>query len=144
MTRRKIVNSLLIVCITGVISCSKQKEASHESDSQSEGWAEMDEFHMIMAESFHPYMDSGNLEPSRKNAAAMEEMATEWAKASLPDKVDNDEMKRKLERLKTSAGHFNEIAATADEKILGDSLTKIHDLFHHIQESWYGEGAHDH
>jgi hypothetical protein len=36
------------------------------------------------------------------------------------------------------------MADTADEKILGDSLTKIHDLFHHIQESWYGAGAHDH
>lgn len=128
--------------LIGFLSCTQKKEAHHEHEEDVNEWAEMDEFHMMMAESFHPFMDSGNIEPAKQNAAAMEELAARWATSSLPEKVDNDEMKRKLNALKISTANFKTLVEQNDTTVLGDSLTRLHDLYHSIQESWYGSGEH--
>jgi hypothetical protein len=100
---------------------------------------------MIMAESFHPFIDSGNLVPAKANAAAMEDLASKWAEESLPAKVDNDHVKQLLIKLKQSTTNFNTMLPDAPDEVLGDSLTSLHNLFHGIQESWYkDEGDHDH
>ncbi|HEX5172144.1 MAG TPA: hypothetical protein VFW11_23370 [Cyclobacteriaceae bacterium] len=129
--------------LMGMIACSRKNETpKNEQSLGSDEWADMDSFHMIMAESFHPFSDSGNLQPAKEHAAAMEELAAHWASASLPDKVNNDDMKSRLNELKISTANFNTLVADSDDKVLGDSLTKIHDLFHHIMESWHGGGEH--
>ncbi len=139
MFRNNVLIFAILVSGVSFFSCSQKKEVHHDEEDLNE-WAEMDEFHMIMAESFHPFMDSGNVEPAIQNAAAMEELAAKWATSSLPGKVDNDEMKRKLNALKVSTANFKAVVEQSDNTTLGDSLTKLHDLYHSIQESWYGSG----
>jgi hypothetical protein len=99
---------------------------------------------MVMAETFHPYKDSANLEPARAKAGDLAASAEKWAAAKLPEKVDNDEMKGKLEALKNECAALVQTVTTSDEKAIGDQLTKVHDLFHDIQESWYGGKEADH
>lgn len=101
-------------------------------------WPQMDEFHMIMAESFHPYKDSSYLEPAKANASQLAKSAEKWANASLPDKVDNDETKTNLNKLKMDADSFVQIAQSGDSVKIGEALTALHDQFHKLQEAWYG------
>jgi hypothetical protein len=119
------------------VACSGKKESAAVANDE---WPEMDEFHMVMAESFHPYKDSANLEPAKANAAEMARVAEKWAGAALPEKVDNDETKASLAQLKTDAAAFTQIVQSGDTTKIGESLTSLHDLFHKLQESWYGEG----
>ena len=145
MNSRQLTNIVLFALTLLAFACaSKKEEASGEAADQKE-WKEMDEFHMIMAETFHPFKDSANLEPAKTRAGELATGADKWANATLPEKVNNDEMKTKLEQLKTETTSFLQIVSTNDEKAIGDELTKIHDLFHSIQEAWYGGGeGHEH
>jgi hypothetical protein len=129
------------------IACGAKKEGdhehSHEASSDDAEWKQMDEFHMVMAETFHPYKDSANLEPVKSRATELANSAESWSKAELPKKVDNDEMKGKLEALKTETATLASTVSNGDDKAIGDQLTKVHDLFHEIQEMWYGGEKHE-
>jgi hypothetical protein len=133
----------------------KKAEEGHDHDHQhdhhagdsaaasQEEWKAMDDFHMLMAESFHPYKDSANLAPAKEKAVELATAAETWANAPLPEKVRTDEMKAKLETLKTDAQAFAATAKTTNDKAIGEALTNLHDEFHAIQEMWYGgKGAH--
>jgi hypothetical protein len=131
-----------VVCAIG---CGK-KEDGHEhsadaasTETSSEEWKEMDSFHLIMAETFHPYKDSANLEPVKVHAEHLAMEAEKWASTTLPDKVNNDEVKSKLEKLKTDTrGLADKIKAGGSNEEIAAQLTAVHDLFHEIQEAWYG------
>ena len=130
-----------------VIACSgkKNEEGEHHqrSDAAEEEWSEMDDFHMAMAEAFHPYKDSANLEPAKTYADSLVASADRWSKAPLPEKFsEDDEIKFKLNQLKVDAATFADVAKTGNDKAIGESLTKLHDLFHEIQEAWYSNNEH--
>jgi hypothetical protein len=124
-----------------VIACSGKKES--ETAVRDE-WPEMDEFHMVMAEAFHPYKDSANLEPAKATAAEMARVAEKWANSTVPEKVNNEEVKANLAQLKTDAAAFTEIAASGDTTKIASSLTDLHNAFHKLQEAWYGAGKEGH
>lgn len=137
----------LLSFILVVAACSGKKEAAESTETASDEWPTMDEFHMIMAESFHPFKDSANLEPAKVNAAEMASIAEKWANMPLPEKVNTEETKANLAQLKTDATTFAQTVQTGDSTQIGQSLTNLHDLFHKIQEAWYGagkEGAEEH
>ncbi|NJM26278.1 MAG: hypothetical protein HC859_13095 [Bacteroidia bacterium] len=117
--------------------------AASETDAASEDWKQMDDFHMLMAESYHPYKDSANLEPAKTLAPEMATMAASWQSSTLPAKVDTEEMKNQLSDLKSETENLVALVASGDDTQIGASLTKVHDAFHKIQEGWYG-GAKDH
>ena len=128
--------------IIAVLACSGKKGSEDkEQAGQKEAvrsWEDMDAFHMIMAESYHPYKDSSNLEPAKKNAHDLVLSAEKWSSAPLPEKFkDDDEIEYKLKQLKSDALAFEEVVRTGDDKAIGESLTKLHDLFHQLQEAWY-------
>jgi hypothetical protein len=126
---------------------TKKEESTGQVAVNNDEWPEMDEFHMIMAESFHPYKDSANLDPARANAAEMANVAEKWVNAPLPERVNNDEVKASLEQLRTQAASFAQVVQTGDSTQISTSLTELHDLFHKLQEAWYSgakEEEHDH
>ena len=153
MNKKVILHLIVPVALTWAVACSgKKEESAHEHDhhenaaaqADHDEWAVMDEFHMVMAESFHPFKDSSNLEPAKAKAAEMATAAEKWANAPLPEKVNTDEVKEKLAKLKTETTAFAQTVKTGDAKTIGDDLTKLHDLFHELQEIWYGGGGHHH
>ena len=112
-------------------------EGEHTADDNT--WAEMDSYHMIMAESYHPLKDSANLAPARENAEALAVEAEKWASAKLPDRVNNDEMTTRLQNLKSSSRAFaDKVKSGATDEELSSALTALHDEFHHIMEAWAG------
>lgn len=128
-----------------LISCSQKKEETDETNETArEEWPAMDEFHVIMAEAFHPFMDSANLEPAIKMAAQIASGAEKWLNEPLPEKINNDEVKTMLQQLKENAASFAQLIKTGDSTQIGESLTKLHDQFHELQETFYSNGKHEH
>ncbi len=124
-----------------VIGCVSRKEKDPELDSpvvkDQSVWEEMDDFHLVMAETFHPFKDSANLEPVKMRAEELAVAANKWVDAPLPEKVDNDQVKSSLEKLKAQAANLAESVKTADDNVISDQLTELHDTFHELQEMWY-------
>jgi hypothetical protein len=142
MTLKQLTNIICLAVLIAFFSCASKKDEAGEVDQKE--WKEMDEFHMVMAETFHPYKDSANLEPVKSRAGELVSSAEKWANAALPEKVNNDEMKAKLEELKNESATLVQTVSAGDDKAIGDQLTKVHDLFHVIQEEWYGGDKHGH
>jgi hypothetical protein len=131
-------SNLVVVVLIALIACTQGKQSPNdEVKSESEDWKEMEDFHMLMAESFHPFMDSSNLEPAKANALQLSMLAEKWQSASPPSRMDNEEVKQKLEQLKDETVTFNSLVESGDDKQTGESLTRMHDLFHGIQDIWY-------
>lgn len=142
----KLNNVLTILLIIAVTACSHKEDhqdhqAAEQAATSTKNWEAMDEFHKIMAEAFHPYKDSANLVPAIQIAEAMAMEAEEWIQAPLPTEVDNAEIKNKLQQLSVEATAFVQITKTGDDVKIGESLTKLHDIFHELQEAWYDKQA---
>ena len=75
----------------------------------------------------------------------MTDEADKWAAAPLPKKVNNDEMKERLQKLKTDLRALTEqISDGAPGDQVGTTFYIIHDQFHEIMEVWHGGGVHKH
>jgi len=134
---KKIVS---IVGFIGLVGCSSksQEEAVKE-------WPEMDSFHLIMAEAYHPFKDSANLEPAKLLAQDLADEAKKWSLAALPESVNNDDMKAQVTKLVAGTSDFlAKVNESASDSLVGISLSDMHDTFHKIQEGWYSGGEHDH
>jgi hypothetical protein len=135
----KFILFIFSLCLIGIISCSKKTGETAEQDE----WPELDSFHMTMAEVFHPLKDSGDVRPITARAAELADEAEKWANAPLPEKVNNDEVKQLLADLKAGTRNLaDEIKIGTEDDVIGTRLYELHDLFHKIQEKWYGKGEH--
>jgi len=152
MTHTRTLIAITVVSLAIAACGHKQHDEGHDHDHGAEAasggagdWKEMDSFHMIMAETFHPYKDSSNLEPAKTHAEHLAMEADKWASSTLPEKVNNEETKEQLNKLKTDTRAFaDRVKAGAPDAELATQLTAVHDLFHQIQESWYGGGGEHH
>ncbi|HEU5145100.1 MAG TPA: hypothetical protein VFT90_00225, partial [Chryseosolibacter sp.] len=129
-----------LILMVAIASCAARNSHDHEHHSADEStWEELDSFHLIMAESFHPFRDSANLEPAKARASALMAAASDWASAPLPEKVNNDTMRSRLEQLREQAATLAQSVKSQDDNAIGEMLTKLHDTFHEIEHAWYEE-----
>lgn len=139
---------LLLAIVAGVTSCSTKEKSEPESattTNDSDGWPEMDSFHMIMSEAFHPYKDSANLEPVKRLAEEMAQEADKWAATSLPAKVNSEAVQAQLNQLKQDTRSLaDKIKGGSSDEEIGNSLKALHDGFHGIMEAWNGPGGKEH
>jgi hypothetical protein len=136
---RAIVTYSLFTCLFFSIACSNKKDATETDQTASPpDWKEMDSFHMIMAEAFHPYKDSSNLEPVKKLAEEMATEAEQWERSTLPTNVDTEQVKHSLGNLKADTRALADLIKNGgDDQAIGASLTGLHDSFHSIMEAWH-------
>src|SRR5882724_8872440 len=131
-------NLVAIVVLLSVCAACSHKE-HHEEKAE---WKELDSFHKIMADAFHPLKDSGNLAPIKKLAAQLAEGAERLASSSLPENLNNEEMKSNLEKLKAdSKALADEISNGATDDAIKQRLAALHDQFHKIMEA--SQGGHE-
>jgi hypothetical protein len=135
---------LLFTALILGFACGGTKEQEDDVE-----WKEMDDFHAVMADVYHPLKDSNNLEPIRKDAGKLANEATTWAQSTLPEKVDNEETKELLASLEDGTEDLARAVKTGDpDSIIAAKLTILHDTFHSIMEKWYEagkeEGAEEH
>lgn len=131
-----------MVIFSIVISCTHKSESDERLSEEATEWKEMDDFHMVMAESFHPYRDSANLEPVKMYAAEMAKLAEQWATSELPAKVNTEEVKNQIQELKEATTALSDLVEVGDDDAIGTALTHVHDSFHHLQEAWYKKEHH--
>jgi hypothetical protein len=144
---RTLVQLLAVALLTGfLLSCGEKTATSASTEPEtsenatSEDWNMMDEFHIVMAEAFHPYKDSANLQPAKELAVDMAEVAEKWATAPLPAQVDNDAVKSKIDQLNSGTKEFQQIVQSGTDEEIGSKLNDLHDLFHEVQDAWYHAG----
>src|SRR5258708_27689575 len=92
--------SVASLCILFFVwACSKKAETT-SAEASSDEWPEMELFHSIIAEAFHPFKDSANLAPAKKLAEAMAVEAVKGETGPLPVEVNTEKVKGQLEKLK--------------------------------------------
>jgi len=121
--------------------------ASKEKKEDLGGWAELDSFHTIMAQAFHPMKDSGNLAPAKQVINELAEAASKLASSDLPEKVDNPGMKSELEKLKKDAKSLSDdIKNNLSDELVKEEFSALHQQFHKVMEMWQDskeENEHD-
>jgi hypothetical protein len=143
----KIKSGLLLLALSlFILSCGSKEHHAEGEEAGNDEWPEMDAFHMTMAEAYHPLKDSGNVAPAMSLMGQLADEAEKWAAAPLPEKVNNEEIKSKLQKLKTDLRALSDdINEGAPEDQVGTALPAIHDQFHEIMEAWHGGGEkHEH
>ena len=124
-----------------IFSCTTKENSLPTEIEDNDEWPEMDAFHLTLAEAFHPLKDSGNVEPALRLIQQLADEADKWAAVALPKKVNNDDMKMKLTKLKSDVRALSDaVNAGATEDQVGTSLFAIHDEFHEIMKAWHGGG----
>lgn len=138
------VRTIIIFALlfTTALSCTPKTDSPDGSNEDTAEWKEMDDFHMVMAESFHPFRDSANLEPVKEHAAEMATLAAQWADSELPAKVNTEEVKGQIQELKEATAALVDLVEVGDDAAIGTALTSVHDSFHHLQEAWYKNEHH--
>lgn len=126
-------NRAAILMIPFLFACSnKEKHASDPGE-----WKELDAYHKIMAEAYHPLKDSGNLAPAKSLINQLADEAEKWSEAPLPDKVNTPEVKAKLQKLKTEARALaDDNGSGASDEIIKQKMIELHDQFHSIMATW--------
>jgi hypothetical protein len=103
-------------------------------------WNEMEEFHKIMAQTFHP-AEEGKMEPIKTRSQEMLDKAIAWKNSTAPDGYDKKAVKKNLKELVKGTKEINKMVQDkADDAALKEKLSKLHDVFHQIMEKCEGEG----
>src|SRR5688572_7072291 len=97
-------------------------------------WKEMHDFHAVMSSTFHPAED-GNLQPIRSRSQEMYDKAVSWSKSDAPEGYDKEAVKKSLKKLVGGSKEINKLVKeNAEDKVLTEKLTALHDVFHEIME----------
>lgn len=130
--------TLFVLILSG---CQQQGSTGQENTSASaepaslEAWdAVKEEYHHLMAFTFHP-AEEGDLNPIKKDHAAMAEKAKEFAMLGIPKEQEGkglDELVKKLQA--DSEGLSNLISKGATDEEIKTALFALHDVYHRIEE----------
>jgi len=71
-------------------------------------WKEMDSFHEVMAQTFHP-AEEGKLEPIKTRSPEMLDKATAWESSVAPEGYDKEAVKKSLKDLVKGAKEINNL-----------------------------------
>ena len=138
----------IFILIVAAFACGKKQEDHHHGagadHAASKEWKEMDDFHMVMAESFHPYKDSANLKPAKEKAPELAASASAWKDSAFPEGVSKEKVKDKLDRLAKLTDEFSRDVTAGSDEAVAAKLTALHDLFHEVQNDVYGGAGEGH
>lgn len=95
-------------------------------------WKEKDDFHKVMAATFHP-MEEGNYNPIKERSQEMYDKAVAWQKSVVPAGVDKKKAKKVLKKLVQESKELNDkIKKGTTDAEIKDDLTGLHDIFHEL------------
>jgi len=100
---------------------------------EKETWTELNEFHSVMAQTFHP-SEEGNLKPIRERSGEFLEKAKALQKGKIPASFNTPEIKKAIDELVKGSAALNQmVIKKADDKTITKKLGELHDIFHTIQ-----------
>jgi hypothetical protein len=119
--------------ITLIMSALTFTMASGQAPASAQAqWPEKNEFHKVMAQTFHP-SEEGNYEPIRSRIGEMYDKAMAWAESTPPKEYDKPEVKSTIKEM---TGQIVALRAMIDKKASNDELKPkmeaLHETFHKI------------
>lgn len=122
--KKSILLLVAVLVITAVNSVQAQKTK----------WKEMETFHEVMAQTFHP-AEEGKLEPIRTRSKEMMEKAVAWKSSTAPEGYNQKAVRKSLKKLAKGAGELNKlINENASNDQIKEKISSLHDVFHEIME----------
>jgi len=134
---RMILFAILAVVVMVCCSTKKNVDAEAHTPSSKEASLAMESYHEVMAQSFHPFMDSGNLQPAKAHADELASAAARWAELGSIDQTDT--IKSKLQQLRINSHAFARLVQEGSNDTIGRSLENLHHEFHELLELWSSE-----
>lgn len=96
-------------------------------------WEALNNFHMVMAQTFHPAEDN-DLKPIRQRSGELLARAVDLKNSKTPASFDTPEIKKAIDELVKGATELDKINnKKATDAQLKEKLSKLHDTFHEIQ-----------
>lgn len=114
---------LLMLGLTQVVSAQKKT-----------GWDELDAYHTVMAQTFHP-AEEGNLKPLRERSTELAEKAKALKTSAIPTQYQKDGVKGTIKLLAKESKAIDKFVKTKpSDADLTKSITALHDRFHQVME----------
>ncbi|HAK80338.1 MAG TPA: 4-methyl-5(B-hydroxyethyl)-thiazole monophosphate biosynthesis protein [Runella sp.] len=111
-----------------------KKEESAQKKKKQESWPELDDYHAVMAQTFHP-AEEGNLKPLYANAEQLAAKASILKKSVVPAKYQKLGVKESVEALeKESVALAKMVKKKKSEDELKKAIFALHDRFHEVME----------
>ncbi len=107
----------------------------HGNDHAASGWKELDSFHMVMQQAWHPVKDNGDVAPARSKASQLLASANTLAAAKAPKGCDTPELRSAAATIKKEAESFAKLVSSkAADKAIADAIKTLHDKFEVLEE----------
>jgi hypothetical protein len=104
------------------------------AQAQSAPWKELDEYHKVMAATFHP-SEEGNLQPIRERSGELAAKAKTLYKSSIPTAYQKPGVKETLKLLaKESKALDKMVQRKKSDAEVTKALAALHDRFHEVME----------
>lgn len=101
---------------------------------QKAAWKELDDYHAVMAATFHP-AEEGNLQPVLTRAGELAEKATVLKKSAVPADYQKEGVKTSVDLLaKESKALAKMIKQKKPEAEVKKGIFALHDRFHEVME----------
>ena len=107
----------------------KDKPAAGHSMEHMSGWKELDAYHMVMMQVWHPAKEKGDLAPLRAQAVKLADAADVWAAAAVPSACDTPANRTNIAKVKTESRALVALASTGGDAELKTALAALHDRF---------------
>jgi hypothetical protein len=125
---------LLIAAFALTVSVNAQEKKA--------AWKEMNDFHTVMSETFHP-AEEGHLDPIKKRSQEMVDKAVAWQGSTAPAGYDKKQVDASLKKLVKGAKELHKmVKAKAADNALKEKLSGLHEVFHEIMEKCEKEDHH--
>jgi hypothetical protein len=97
-----------------------------------EKWPEMNVFHEVMAQTFHP-TEENNLEPLKTRSEELMKKAENLLNSNIPEEYRTKSILNALEILQSKSEALNKsVVAKAPDDDLKQSISDLHNAFHEI------------
>ncbi|MBK9224188.1 MAG: hypothetical protein IPO23_05215 [Flavobacterium sp.] len=97
-----------------------------------EKWPEMNVFHEVISETFHP-TEENNLEPLKTRSEELMKKAENLLNSNIPEEYRTKAILSSLENLQLKSETLHKLVTSkASDTELKKSITDVHDVFHEI------------
>lgn len=93
------------------------------------GWKELDAYHMVMMQVWHPAKAKGDLAPIRAQAGKLADAADTWARAAIPSACDTPDNRSNIARVQTESRALVTLASSGSDADLKAALAAVHERF---------------
>jgi soluble cytochrome b562 len=106
------------------------------------GWKELDAFHMVLMQTWHPAKGMNNLSPIRAKAEELAQKAERWAKSVFPEKCDTPALREAVTKVSAQSQALAKLVTEGSDEQVKAALKEVHDRFEIVEQGCTPGKAH--